>query len=805
MADYQSSHTGQTIDERVTLAATNQADIAALKLRMSSAETSINNKADISTMNSALAGKQDKLASGTNIKTVGGQSILGSGNIPVNDDNAVKFVAQSLTDAHKAQARTNIDAASTEEVSQLRQELTDEQTFVGATGSYAVHYMMYAGKTYVITNNTTVNASVRSFDKALNLTDEFNFYLGGGLSREVTPSVDVYGFAGYVGAESNFTVGLTDSIPQRISTNTESIAALDTKIGIAKEITLSSTSAVGSWGKTMALNSGDTYVFKNASNGKTSLILYDAGGAELYRNNNFLQGATLEVTPVNDVAQVRGYSSEITDLDIKIQTKDSVFSELSALEDDIDGLDDKIGILKIIQLYGSPYVGSWQEAYPLKKGVTYKIYNAADTSTSLILYNANNTEVYRNNNLARGTWTEITPGEDVAKVAGYTSASKFVDIRIVEKDSVNEAVSELKQGEDVLFCNPPSIYDALVANAKRGRTVNPSNIGSCFSFFHFSDIHGNTENLGRIEKIYNRYRQFVKDIYCTGDIVTNTYADTNILSGYPYILALVGNHDAWSASEISGVTERQDSMWWVVNQKSCYDKYLADVAKWGVTQPENAAQNGYCYYYKDYTEGDNTLRIISLDCMHYNVGGDLVDGVSMQNTWLEEVLADAKTQSIPVVIMVHYWPVWVNIGHPEVLHCAYSTTDYIASDYLPDISIKSVQSYIDNGGEFICWVVGHAHADVISVPRDYPNQMFIAVDCATNANSVGNSERVSGTKSQDAFNLIAFDTETKLVKVVRFGSDTTRQLTQKRRLLFRYADYTDANGVQHERGLELCE
>lgn len=130
MADYQSSHSGPTIDERVTLAATNQADIAALKLRMSSAENSINNKADTSTVNAALAAKQNTLVSGTNIKTVGGQSVLGSGDIPVNDENAVKFVAQTLTDAQKAQARTNIDAASTEEVSQLGQETIEIHTEV---------------------------------------------------------------------------------------------------------------------------------------------------------------------------------------------------------------------------------------------------------------------------------------------------------------------------------------------------------------------------------------------------------------------------------------------------------------------------------------------------------------------------------------------------------------------------------------------------------------------------------------------------------------------------------------------------
>lgn len=65
------------------------------------------------------AGKQDKLVSGENIKTIGGQSVLGEGNIPLTDQEAVKFTPQTLTDAQKAQALANIGAASEDEVAAL--------------------------------------------------------------------------------------------------------------------------------------------------------------------------------------------------------------------------------------------------------------------------------------------------------------------------------------------------------------------------------------------------------------------------------------------------------------------------------------------------------------------------------------------------------------------------------------------------------------------------------------------------------------------------------------------------------------
>lgn len=91
MADYLSQFTGSEIDSRLA--------------KVSQLET----------------GKQDTLVSGTNIKTINGQSVVGSGNLQIRegDPNAVKFTEQTLTDAQKEQARANIDAASLEDVTAL--------------------------------------------------------------------------------------------------------------------------------------------------------------------------------------------------------------------------------------------------------------------------------------------------------------------------------------------------------------------------------------------------------------------------------------------------------------------------------------------------------------------------------------------------------------------------------------------------------------------------------------------------------------------------------------------------------------
>lgn len=80
-----------------------------------------------SELNAGLDTKQDNLVSGTNIKTINNNSILGSGNLDIisseigledtsetleniSGTDYIKYVAQSLTNAQKEQARTNIGA-----------------------------------------------------------------------------------------------------------------------------------------------------------------------------------------------------------------------------------------------------------------------------------------------------------------------------------------------------------------------------------------------------------------------------------------------------------------------------------------------------------------------------------------------------------------------------------------------------------------------------------------------------------------------------------------------------------------------
>ena len=80
--------------------------------------------------------KQDALVSGTNIKTINNESILGQGNITIGggggSTDVVLYTEQTLTSEQKAQARTNIGAGTSSfsgsyNDQENRPSITDEQ------------------------------------------------------------------------------------------------------------------------------------------------------------------------------------------------------------------------------------------------------------------------------------------------------------------------------------------------------------------------------------------------------------------------------------------------------------------------------------------------------------------------------------------------------------------------------------------------------------------------------------------------------------------------------------------------------
>lgn len=309
---------------------------------------------------------------------------------------------------------------------------------------------------------------------------------------------------------------------------------------------------------------------------------------------------------------------------------------------------------------------------------------------------------------------------------------------------------------------------------------------------HFSDIHNNevgesgsgadgVNNINRIVTFYNKYKKdgnsgFIHDIIHTGDCVVSNYGQ-----GFPWtmsediakILNVIGNHDLQGASDMVNV----------------YNRYFAPyVEGWGVTLPENAAEEGRCYYYKDYTA--NKVRLITL--MNWGwLGstGTTQTYLASQKTWFQEVLEDAKTQGLTVVCAVHTHP--ANVTMLE--GCSFNSWEYRyhgdvngsqASTPVADSTnvggyADDVQNFIDAGGDFACWICGHTHFDAVGPLSGFPDQFCIIIENAACKSYWCADHRITGTLSQDCFNVMSIDTYCKRVNVMRIGSNFASAVQHK--------------------------
>lgn len=291
-----------------------------------------------------------------------------------------------------------------------------------------------------------------------------------------------------------------------------------------------------------------------------------------------------------------------------------------------------------------------------------------------------------------------------------------------------------------------------------------------FALLHFSDIHANGDNLARMVDMKKHLGANVDDTICTGDMVANNYSATsmdfwNAVDGAENILMVVGNHDL--ADGQHGYSSDQ------IGQTVAYQTYFSPyVANWGVTM----AGENLTYWYKDYTA--KNVRLIGLN---YLLTGE---ASAAQKTWLAARLAEAKTAGLTVVIAEHS-----PLNSFTEVDCNFNIIGkpWGYTEILADIQ-SAVQDFIDDGGEFACYIAGHSHSDYVGYNSNYPQQLCIVVTTALTTGNDNDQWRAIGTKSQDAANVVLVDTVTKTVKLIRVGADMDTYLRGRHLFSIRYTD-----------------
>ena len=314
-------------------------------------------------------------------------------------------------------------------------------------------------------------------------------------------------------------------------------------------------------------------------------------------------------------------------------------------------------------------------------------------------------------------------------------------------------------------------YDALL-QAKR-----PINSGSNeylsvpqpVVLFHFSDVHADTTELQRVVDFRDEYSNLIDDTICTGDLVQYRYSDGmafwDNVDGSDNILIAIGNHDVLTAESGWDWTQR-------ATQAEQYARYIEPyISKWDVSYTD-----GKTYYYKDYTS--KSVRLIVLNCMLEN------DDNNTQLEWFISTLTSARTANLAVCVATHYM-----LHSPEKVATNFTSLDRsLGSDFLNNDYMSAVNDFVSAGGEFICYIAGHTHSDIVVKSTIYPNQYCVVIDALNRvqSNQYSDTQRTDETKSQDLANLFVIDTASKVVKLIRVGANIDHYLRSKKQMTFKY-------------------
>lgn len=318
---------------------------------------------------------------------------------------------------------------------------------------------------------------------------------------------------------------------------------------------------------------------------------------------------------------------------------------------------------------------------------------------------------------------------------------------------------------DIINLNPDAEFiPKLLSAKKRYYTSTITNVPVPLTIGHLSDIHANWPNVKRFIDWCNHHNAYVDVWINTGDTVTNMFTDG--IAGYAAltdvgkIWNIVGNHD----------TRGSDGWQQYIGLPVYNQQFAPYISGWGVVQPANAAENGYCYYYKDFAT--QSLRIIAVDIMGFN---------ATQANWLATVLEDARVNNYHVLIATHFAgnrPA-SETEQPsyEELECnmtsLYKTGNatqlfgYNNDGYMLD---ATVNDFIVAGGKFVGYIQGHYHRAFIAKVAKYPNQLVYSCP-SSKSGELRDFNHIVGTRDQDEFNIMSIDTYQNIVKIYKVGAN----------------------------------
>lgn len=722
---------------------------------------------------SALSQKQDTLVSGTNIKTLNNQSLLGSGNITIDDQSAVKYTeAQSLTNAQKATARGNIAAASLSDINNpqyvkaaIRPEASENTVgpiyLIGpdANDEYERYFTQESNGTYswVALGSTEIHLDGYATDQDISdVNDEISH-----LEHEVNEkSVTILGVGDFI-----FPIK-----PYGHSANDDKIF-VDIKAGstISGEINLTS-------GAVTAGSQWQVYYFfaDNTNFHRSYYLPTLTFSEELTGSNN------------KDVIAIGFYISGVTSTGVcnvhLEQSNPSLYrQDMATMKGNITSLqaeqteisDNLVSVDKEVGLYKYSFTGtgyghsSLLDQFPIDykantvlKGIIRKGTGDGGGSTLQVYLFAADGETWLGRaDISFGVEFSLSIASDAKYVGFYispiTTPGTF-DVELsynrlsYEIKDLDTRVDSLENGALPV----PSYFAENIEDTVKSAREDMSVVGlDGDNLIFITDIHweNNSKNSPSIIRTICGELN-IDNVVFGGDAINGQASQETAMAMFSTIagqllsarsrnfVAVIGNHDFNGADGGTAFDDGPKVFYSIFNKNMDY------LAKHG----------GPTYYYFD--NPSTQTRFIVLDT------GASYTVPETQANWLTQVLNNTDV-SLRVVIFMHTF---------LRERAKYQDDTFIGYDYEVASSGQTVEGIVDtakaNGKNIQCVIAGHAHIDYnVQTDGRIP---VIGTDC--DGRQSLQWPTTVGTINEQAFDVITIDYVNKTIKCRRVGRGKSR-------------------------------
>jgi hypothetical protein len=121
---------------------------------------------------------------------------------------------------------------------------------------------------------------------------------------------------------------------------------------------------------------------------------------------------------------------------------------------------------------------------------------------------------------------------------------------------------------------------------------------------------------------------------------------------------------------------------------------------------------------------------------------------------------------------------------------------------LTDEAMDVVNTFIENGGHFIAWFVGHTHSDELYLfkKQNYTKPQLVIHVASPKNDGVGDVQKSSNVSdySYHLFNYVGIDTYKKHIKIMRMGMNYDIFMRARNTLMLNYNASTAADVVISE-------